>query len=56
MTECGTRDVTDANNNTRAGGIKACSTAWQGYYCRRAFIPKACGRQRRTNGSEAFRS
>jgi hypothetical protein len=43
MTECGTRDVTDGSNNTRAGGIKACSTADHCYNSCRAFIPKACG-------------
>jgi hypothetical protein len=43
MTECGTRDVTDESNNTRAGGIKACSTADHRYHSWRAFIPKACG-------------
>ena len=32
-----------ASNNTRAGGIKACSTVDPGYDSCRAFIPKACG-------------
>jgi hypothetical protein len=52
MTECGTRDVTDESNNTRAGGIKACSTADHCYNSYRAFIPKACG----GNGVARFRS
>ncbi len=31
------------SNNTRAGGVKACSAAEHCYTSRRAFIPKACG-------------
>ena len=43
MRECDTRAVRRESNNTRAGGIKACSTVDPGYDSCRAFIPKACG-------------
>src|ERR1700683_1002980 len=35
--------ATGESNNTRAGGIKACSTADHCYHSCRAFIPRACG-------------